>query len=267
MGTRTNPGFTIIETVLFLSVTGLLVLGVMVGVGASLNNQRYTDAVESFKNLVQQQYADLGSVRNGRTNDWNCSDTAMSTQDGSTRRGQSDCIIVGKYMRIDKGDITIYTVLARQTSTVQRATDIATLRNNYTFNESTSETESQDMEWGTYVAWPVHGSGSRPVGTNRQMGILFLRSPETGNIYTFTSDTIPPKDIISDSTFKPLIVSGGGIPGQSQRHICVSGSGLFAGGDMAIFLRDYAAGSSAVEVRSDDTSIALTGDGGSRCRP
>ena len=151
MSIKEHSGFTIIETVLFLSVTGLLVMGMLVGVGVSLNNQRYRDAAESFKNILQRQYTDLGSTRNARENNWSCDSSAFSSDDGSTRRGQSDCMIVGKYVRIDRADIQIYTVLAYQASTAVRATDIATLRQNYRYNVAQTEVESRTMDWGVKI--------------------------------------------------------------------------------------------------------------------
>jgi len=259
MGTRISPGFTIIETMLFLAVTGLLVIGVLIGTGAALNTQRYRDSVESFKGLLQDQYADLGSVRNSRDNNWSCDNAANPTQGGSIIRGQSDCLIVGKYMRIDGRAITIYPVLARQTGSTSGLTDIAALDTRYAFHISTSERENSPMEWGTQIAWPKTGTGSRSPATPRSMGILFVRSPESGSIYTFTSDNPPAENAITQTTFTNMIAAGSTIPGQGSRTICVLSSGLFPAGDMAIYLDAFAATSSAVEVRSNDFTRASGG--------
>src|SRR5690606_23016561 len=119
MGIRSQEGFTIIETTLFLAISGLLILMIVAGTGMSLNIQRYRDAVESFKSLVQQQYADLSSVQNGRDKNWTCDTSSTVVENGSddTLRGQSDCFIVGKYLRIEGGSVSIYTVLATQKGT------------------------------------------------------------------------------------------------------------------------------------------------------
>lgn len=253
MGARISHGFTIIETVLFLSVTGLLVMGVLIGTGTALNRQRYRDSVESFKDLMQTQYAEMGSVKNARSNTWNCDASATPTTGGTEIRGQSDCLIVGRYMRIEGQDISIYTVLARQTSTTVRANDIATLDNNYAYNVSLDGVETRKMEWGTQLAWPTSGAGSKSPSAPRLIGILFIRSPESGGIYTFTSDTIPAEDSIGQATFKSIINAGvASFPGQGQRNLCVQSSGLFPSGDMSVYLSDYAASASSVEVRSND---------------
>lgn len=252
MGTRISSGFTIIETMLFLAVTGLLVMGVLIGTGSALNTQRYRDSIESFKGLLQKQYADLGSVRNSRSNDWNCDSAANPTQGGSIIRGQSDCLIVGKYMRIQGGTVAVYPVLARQTGSTSGLADITALDTSYAYHISTSEKESLSMEWGTQIAWPATGSGAQSPTTPRSMGLLFVRSPESGSIYTFTSDSAPAEAAINQGTFTSMIAPGATIPGRGSRTICVLSSGLFPAGDMAIHLTQYAASASAVEVRSND---------------
>lgn len=260
MGARISPGFTIIETVLFLSVTGLLVMGVLIGTGASLNRQRYQDSVESFKDLLQTQYAELGSVKNFRTNTWSCDASAQPVAGGSVIRGQSDCLLVGRYLRIERGDITVYSVLARQTGTAG-GNDITKLDTNYRYNVNTTTTTSQSMEWGTQIAWPSSGSGSQTPTNPRSIGILFIRSPDSGNIYTFTSNDVPAKTAINHATFTNLIQAGtASFPGQGARTLCVLSSGLMPSGDMAVYINPYAASASAIEVRTSAQTQALGGD-------
>ena len=260
MGARISSGFTIIETMLFLAVTGLLIMGALIGTGTALSNQRYKDAVETFKNLVQTQYAELGSIKNSRSDAWSCGSDAKPIA-GSEYRGQSDCMIVGRYMVINQGDIAIYTVLAQEKAgATTKSPDVAVLKNNYTYNV-TEEVENRTMEWGTQIAWPSSGSGFRSQTTPRSIGILFVRSPESGRVYTFSSDDIPADAAAIDTTtFANMIVAGEAIPGQSQRTICVQSGGSIFGGDRAVFIASGASGASAVEVRSNDVIKTLGGD-------
>lgn len=253
MGTRNSSGFTIIETMLFLAVTGLLVLGVLIGTGTSINRQRYRDAVESFKGLVQSQYADLGSVRNDRSNTWNCDASALPTEGGTEIRGQSDCFLVGKFMTIKGGAVKTYTVLAREkTGATTKANDIATLDANYTYNVSDTDIKDDTLSWGTQLAWPQTGSGAQTPTTPRSISLLFIRSPKTGNVYTFTNDAAPDRSSISQATFTNIIAAGATIPGQGERTLCLQSNGLFTTGDSSIYIAPYASSASAVEVRTNE---------------
>lgn len=246
MGTRTSKGFTIIETVLFLGISGMLIVGMIVGAGASLNIQRYRDATETFKTLVQAQYSDIANVQNSRTNGWSCDSTATTADDGSVFRGQSQCLLLGKYMRIEGGDITLYTVLGREISDDIRTNDLDVLRMNYAINASAADVDEKSMEWGTEITWAKSGVDSS--GTNpRSMGILFVRSPESGLIYTFTRDTVPAKDSVNQAAFTDLLNGS-----REQRTLCVGSNGLVLTADRGVYIGPFAASASAVEVRSND---------------
>lgn len=52
-----RQGFTIIEVMLFLAVSGFLLVGIIASTGNSLANQRYKDAVQDFADTLRQQYA------------------------------------------------------------------------------------------------------------------------------------------------------------------------------------------------------------------
>ncbi len=256
MGARISPGFTIIETVLFLAVTGLLVMGVLIGTGSALNKQRYQDSIETFKNTIQSQYADLGSVRNSRDNNWDCDALAQTTMGGSQIRGQSDCFIVGKLMRIDATNMTTYTVLATEKASLT-GNDIEKLDTNYNYAVSTTETDIRKMEWGTQLAWPVSGTSSKSPSTPRAIDILFIRSPDSGSIYTFSKDVTPGDDEVSQTTFTDIIKAGtASFPGQGARRLCVQSTGLFPSGESSIYINSFASSASAVEVQSNEFMAA-----------
>ena len=45
---KLSGGFTIIEVMLFLAVSGVLAAGILATVGGTIGAQRYRDAVDSF---------------------------------------------------------------------------------------------------------------------------------------------------------------------------------------------------------------------------
>lgn len=259
MGTRVIKGFTIIETVLFLGVTGLLVLGAMVGVGANVNIQRYKDATETFNATIQSLYSDVTNVQNGRSSNQYCNSIAAVIDDpGGDERGQSRCMIIGKYVRLIKGDVTTYNVLAVENASFSPSasdTDVSILHDKYYLNLSQTDSIKTKMEWGTEIIKQI-----TPTTTSDRGTILIVRSPESGQIYTFSSNTVPTDtDIanlgttVSPAFVRDMVVAGDTTPGQAAQTYCIESSGLFSQGQMAIYIAPYATSSSAVELVSNDT--------------
>ncbi|MFV0484723.1 MAG: type II secretion system protein [Candidatus Saccharimonadales bacterium] len=55
-GTR-RRGFTIIEVMLFLAISGFLLVGILAGTGAGIARQRYTDSVQHVAQILREQYS------------------------------------------------------------------------------------------------------------------------------------------------------------------------------------------------------------------
>jgi len=56
---ESKPGFTIIEVMLVLAITGLMLVGVIAGTYSSIATQRYNDSVRSFSEFLRQVYAEV----------------------------------------------------------------------------------------------------------------------------------------------------------------------------------------------------------------
>lgn len=254
MGNIKQAGFTIIETMLFLGVSSLLIVLLIAGTGASINVQRYQDAAESFKSLLQQQYADVSSVQNSRGNNWSCGASATPTTSGSVQdnRGQSKCVLLGKYVRLENEKVSIYRVVAYQRASTVQGNDVDSLKANYTLNISRDSVDTSTMEWGTKIAYPKSGGGTIPLA-NRKMGILIVRSPDSGQVYTFTnSDSDVPSDGAANSaSLAGMLVAGDSVPGQGERLICINSGGMFTTDDRSVRLVTYAASSGAVELQTN----------------
>mgnify|MGYP000247533676 CR=1 FL=1 len=262
MGTHNTAGFTIIETMLVLAITGLLVAGVFAGVGTSINIQRYRDSVETLKNTLQNQYAELTSVRNDRNNNWTCSGTAATQASGAVIRGQSDCFLAGRLLLINGTSLTTYTIVGVQTNDPGVVTDdVASLRDNYALNVSTVSVERDTLQWGAQIAWPQSGSGSRNPTTPRQIAVLYVRSPDSGQIYTFTGDSTPNQ--VTPQFIDSLLVAGSGTGGQRERTICIDSGGLFNTDRYSIYIADYASVPNAIETRTN--ALIQTSGSTTRC--
>jgi prepilin-type N-terminal cleavage/methylation domain-containing protein len=251
MGTQGIRGFTIIETMLVLAITGLLVAGVFVGVGTQIGVQRYRDAVETFKTTVQNQFVELNSVQNDRSDTWDCSDQAETIDTGSTVRGQSDCILIGRIMSIEAGSIRTASVVARAIATPDESlNDIDSLRDNYILNIASNTQRDAVMEWGTEIAWPQQGGESRNPTTPRELSLLIVRSPDSGQIYSFTNDTFT-ENPTPDFLRTMLNAGSGDSGGQRERIICISSDDVAISDDYSLVIAPFASVPNAVETSSN----------------
>ncbi len=255
-------GFTIIETMLVLAVTGLLIVTLLVGVGASINNQRYKDSVVSLKSLLQSQYAMANDVTNTRNANWTCNSSAQPVAvSNGTAPGQSDCVFIGRYLSIVDGAIASATIIGYENSTAAAPNDIAEINNNYTLGISTDSINTSTMEWGSAIAWPTSGTEAKSPTKPRSIAILVLRSPSSGTSYTFTSDTVYDINTITSASLKAmLVVSTNAVPGQMQRTLCVDANGATVPEKIAVYIGQAASDASAIETRTNATTQSLGGD-------
>lgn len=71
--TSSRPGFTIIEVMLFLGLSGMILVGVIAGTYTAIGVQRYNDSVRSFAEFLRQTYAEVISpetLGTGASNDY-----------------------------------------------------------------------------------------------------------------------------------------------------------------------------------------------------
>jgi type II secretory pathway pseudopilin PulG len=264
MATRAS-GFTIIETMLFLGLSALLLVGLISGVGSSINVQRYNDAAQTLKSTLQDQFSATTNVQNSRTDNFSCTSTGRVVErpagdTASDQRGQSGCVMIGRYITIRNAEITSYLVTAvANPSPTAGLNDIQSLNRNYSINLARTNIETSELEWGTRIAWPLSGAFARPAGTARSIAILIVRSPQTGQVYAFSSDTVPAKTTIESSAstappnyIKDMIVAGGSIPGQGSRLICIEPNGLGIGHRTAVRIKGFASTATAVELISNE---------------
>ena len=107
-------GFTIIEVMLFLAISGFLVVGIIAGTGVSISRQRYNDSVQTFTQFLREQYSSVTNIHIAeRDNDGICygvnPETAIGdgsiTADeiaggagnisGESGRGRTSCLVYG----------------------------------------------------------------------------------------------------------------------------------------------------------------------------
>lgn len=250
MSITTQRGFTIIETMLFLAVTGLLVVSVLIGAGAAVNQQRYRDSVTSFVSLLQDQYANVTAVQNDRVSNWSCTDTGGLKQVGGgagSSRGASACAVVGRVIRSTNGvTVTSDPVIARNVTSVIDSgptSDVAALSAmslQSLGSVDPTQIESKQLEWGATLAKPSTG-----LSAPSTFSLLIVRAPLSGTVRTFvngTSGTASLASLVSSANLTNGIT------------FCVHPQGLFTAGAMSVSLAPDS--TSATDVRNNGTDPA-----------
>jgi prepilin-type N-terminal cleavage/methylation domain-containing protein len=183
MTDRQHNGFTIIELMLVLAISGSLVAAIFVGSSTAINQQRYRDSVNSLKSFIQNQYDQVSNTLNDRTGTEGCTSTATITATPQSR-GTSDCVIMGRLVTLAANgvDLSAVDVVGYRASNVivpPATTDLAELRT-YRLGVSSASPDTDTVAWGAKVVSP---------NTTNAYGfsMLIVRSPQSGSIMTFTA--------------------------------------------------------------------------------
>lgn len=228
-------GFTIIETMLFLGISGLLIMGVLVGTGVSINIQRYRDSVVSLKSVIQQQYNEVANPINARSNNFQCDASGISV--GSSSKGQTNCVLLGRYIKKDTSSgsqLMIKKVIGYYDDQLAPpvGTDIEVL-NQYNVKVTDIDQEVYEIDWGASVSSP------------NTFNILIVKSPESGLVKTFIST-----NVLNDNNITNIINQAN--LGTSL-NVCVNSNGMFAGNPMSVNIHSGAASASSVETLGENS--------------
>jgi type II secretory pathway pseudopilin PulG len=250
MGIRKNAGFTIIEVMLFLAVTGMLAVAILVGSGVSIGQQRYRDSVNTLKSFIQDQYSETTNVTNSRSGNSACTNAVVIEPPASVPdpqpRGTSDCVLMGRLLTIgDNGiDLRASNVVGYRTSQTApvAATDFLELTTNYRIAASPIDVEENQVEWGAKVVKPK-------TTTIEPLSIMIIRSPLSGSIMTFVGD-----GVASGANALNALAAAG--INNTARNICLdTEQGTFVGKRQAIRINAFASSASAIEIPSEGEGV------------
>ncbi len=221
-------GFTIIEVMLFLALTGLMLVGALVGLGTNLARQRYKDSVQDVVMMIRNQYDYVTRVQiNERKGKDMCeivagSSANFATTDMNNGRGRSLCDVYGVVLIFglesddpSSGSILQSTsILGIDIVTFEKSlgldptkTDpqeyIATMSDQELLQqlmlnniierahrcEAVGVTSRKVLNWGSKVEDVVAGRPKKGM-------VLIIRSPRDGTVHTFSYDFSDRQDIV-----------------------------------------------------------------------
>ncbi|MCA9335106.1 type II secretion system protein [Candidatus Saccharibacteria bacterium] len=235
-------GFTIVELMLFLAVSGVLFAALMLGIGSNVNQQRYRNDVADFKSLLQNQYAEVLTPQNIRSSDTTCdSSTSVpkpTDAPGADDRGATECVILGRSIQIKNGtEVTVANVVGREDENILRSIrdrgQDTTVFSSYHPQISSIDKSRSDLS----------ATLKRFDRTVLDVTVLVLRSPVNGLVKVYWSNgvVVPAAVLSAPSASKFEACFGGGADAASMPVQVISINTNIAGAD-GIVSRDAAAG-------------------------
>lgn len=228
--TDTLKGFTIIETMLFLALTGLMLVGAMVGIGTNLSRTRYRDTVEDIATMLRTQYDQVNRTQIQLRDDTGMCDMLSGTYDFTKKnnigRGRSNCDVYGVAVIFGLNDETLGEGRIVQTNNIL-GKDVAALEEEILKkNEGSTSTyidpkeeiagmNDQELlkalglnnivqrngrcETVNVLDRKVLNWGARVEGVERNVAkkaiMLIIRSPRDGTVHTYVYDFTGREDI------------------------------------------------------------------------
>lgn len=184
MATVGTRGFTVIELMLFLGITGMLFAALMVGANNTIIQQRYKEGVIDYAALLQDQYSEVLNTRNDRPNNWSCENSIVSPEAVNGEfRGTSSCVLLGKAIEVTEADggrkIETTSVVGYYVPVGDEEPqgDIEALDAYNPRVPQDFDTKVFEMGWGTNLT--THE------GEDSTASFLILRSPTSGLIRVF----------------------------------------------------------------------------------
>lgn len=224
MNRRYQSGFTIIEVVLFLAISGVMAVGLLVGMGAAISSQQYRDSVQSYADYLRGQYSRVVGVENDRSTDVTCPLGGDTTQ-----RGRSNCVIVGRYVH------------AQDNGTEYTSQPIYALQSGDTWNYALGDAD------GNYATnWKASTRLAGQTSGSARVSLVVWRDPDQGYIRASLGDTL----ITQDDLGAYLTSHQNATLGGADSEICIIDDNVLVGSRQSVFIGNSAGSGDAIRVGS-----------------
>jgi type II secretory pathway pseudopilin PulG len=252
MGIRRNQqGFTIIEVTLFLALTGLLAVLLLGGWTVTLNTQRYKDSVKTLQSFVQQQYNLVYNVENGRGVELVCDSSAQVEENTGTNpsRGQSDCVMMGRYIHINNGrELEVFAIVGREPTDPDR--DLNDFEAIDDYQASLTKTTLGLTENELTIPWQAVVVGGDGATDPLSYAIAIVRAPHSGIVHTFVTG------VANDTEALPAVTDLASAANESRdTNLCLDAGNPLAGGRMGVVINAGAASQSFIQPIPDGEGV------------
>lgn len=237
-----KKGFTLIEVVLFLALSGALVASLIAGTSRSISQKRYNDTVDNFVDYLQGLYSDVNYVQ------------GTGIGGGNTNKAIYGKIIISN----DGTTFDEYTVLGSAACNSGEDDALDAL------NECTPNIANKNAMHSSYrLSW---GGTATAETEGNKIAILIITHPKTGmkstylktsgsNISITIDETVTPagSENIFDTSIPPKL---DGFSANDDINFCISSddegaAGYTGGKHKLIRIHKNANNASSVEIMSD----------------
>lgn len=186
-----RDGFTIVEVMIFLAISGLMLTMAVIGSGNLARQARYSDSVNSFHSMMQRTYEEVANGVNARQS----TEEDCVTGGGQPHPpGTDDCLLIGKVVSFDYNYGQIATI--RYVTDSPNTTPSGTPQQQISAalpRVQDSGSEAYELAWGASIQVasretnPTAGGNPIKPGTTRAIinNVAFLRSPGGSQIIPY----------------------------------------------------------------------------------
>ena len=257
---RFKGGFTLIEVTLFLAITGLLFLGVTIGVQNSIFQQRYNDSVQSFAEFLRSAYAKTENVQG--LGDGTGGKSTMALYGKLITFGE-ECNLSsrsGNCVANDSDEVFIYDVIGKASTKSAFSKPLFALAN-YSADVLNENSDLAGMGESFKPKWSAAIQGVGVYNEPYKGAVLITRHPQSGTVYTYVMNgkTIEVNKARSENRKKILrdYLSGNEFKIE-QADYCINPNGNQDSSIRAdVRLKSGARNASGVEVMPDTDNLCV----------
>lgn len=178
-------GFTIIEVLLFLAISGALFAGVVASSRRTIAEQRYNDSVQDFADFLRGIYASTSNPQSS-------SDTIGTSIE---RAIYGYVLIFGNENGVENGITVDYHLITGAANMEGASTDVLNTIKEPSFNAKLGDKETYRTRWDAKI--------QKKNGDNYNGSVLVVHSPTGSGIGTYISNNPVNKDNIIQNAQSP----------------------------------------------------------------